>query len=182
MAPIRSQSHGRRRRAAAYHEAGHVVACVYVGAGARAVRITDSGGGYMRGARGSWPGRGHGRMWTWLLVLFAGSYAQAVASGRKVDRVLLTSGKLDLKEAEPAIDWLLRRGHVRSSLEALTATHLATCMFMAERWPAIEQVAQALQKSGRLTGTQVRSLVKGAGYLDGGETLRSRLVRRRSVR
>ena len=99
-------------------------------------------------------------MWTWLLVLFAGSYAQALACGRKVDRVLKTSGKLDLREAEPAIDWLLKRGHVRSSLEALTATHLATCMFLAERWPAIERVARALQNSGRLTGREVRSLVK----------------------
>jgi hypothetical protein len=169
MGALRKRSDARRRRAAAYHEAGHVVACVYVGAGARAVKITETGGGYTHGARRPWPGRGRGQMWTWLLVLFAGSYAQAVASGRKVDRVLMTSGKLDLKEAQPAIEWLLRRGCVRTSLEALTATHLATCMFMAERWPAIEQVSQALQKSGRLTARRVRSLIRGAGYPDGGK-------------
>lgn len=121
-------------------------------------------------------------MWTWLLVLFAGSYAQAVASGRKVDRVLMTSGKLDLKEAQPAIEWLLRRGYVRTSLEALTATHFATCMFMAERWPAIEEVAQALQKSGRLTSPRVRLLIKSAGYPDGGEAAPILAARRRSTR
>jgi hypothetical protein len=122
-------------------------------------------------------------MWTWLLVLFAGSYAQAAACGRKVDRVLFTSGKLDLKEAEPAVAWLVKRGHVRTSLEALTATHLATCMFMAERWPAIERVAHALQKSGRLTGRDVRSLVKKAGYPGGGATGRTiEATRRRPTR
>jgi hypothetical protein len=49
-------------------------------------------------------------MWTWLLVLFAGSYAQAFASRRKIERVLLTSGRLDLQEAKPAIDWLVNEG------------------------------------------------------------------------
>jgi hypothetical protein len=180
---VRNRSDARRRRAAAYHEAGHVVACIYVGAGARAVWINQTGGGYTHPTRGRWPGRGHRRMWTWLLVLFAGSYAQALACGRKVDRVLFTSGKLDLKEAEPAIAWLVSRGHVRTSHEVLRATHLATCMFMAERWTAIEQVAKALQRSGRLTGHQVRSLVKSAGYPDG-SAVRGPLpmTRRRSTR
>lgn len=142
--------------------------------------INETGGGYTHRTRGPWPWKGHRRMWTWLVVLFAGSYAQALACGRSVDRVLKTSGKLDLEEARPAIDWLVKRGHVLTSLEALTATHLATCMFLAERWPEIERVAQALLASRRLTGHQVRSLLKREACKDGSAIGRSQLTETQS--
>lgn len=173
MATSRKRSYARRRRAAAFHEAGHVVACLYVGAGSRTVWINETGGGYTHGTRHAWPWKKDQRMWTWLLVLFAGSYAQALACGRRVDRVMLTSGKLDLREAKPAVDWLVKRGYVETSLEALAAAHLATCIFLTVRWPAIERVAHALLESGRLTGRQVRSLAESrllAGSASGGRT------------
>lgn len=152
------RSSAAARRATAYHEAGHAVARLHVGAIAAAVEAPSSGGGYTHGTPNRWPGRGQRRMWTWLLVLFAGSYAQAFASRRALDRVLITSGRLDLKEARPAIDWLVARGHAESSLEVLARVHLATCLFLALRWGAIERVARELRRSGRLTGRQVRAL------------------------
>lgn len=99
-------------------------------------------------------------MRTWLLCLFAGSYAEACASRRSLARTLRTSGKLDLEEAEPAIQWLVRRGHARRSLDVLMQTHFATCAFLALRWDSIERVAAALLENGRLSASRVRQLVQ----------------------
>jgi hypothetical protein len=100
-------------------------------------------------------------MRTWLLCLFAGSYAEACVSRRSLARTLRTSGKLDLDEAAPAIEWLVRRGHARRSIDVLMQTHLATCAFLALRWDAIERVAAALLEDGQLSARQVRLLVQG---------------------
>jgi hypothetical protein len=156
----RRRNPGRFPKASAYHEAGHAVARLHVGAIATTVEIHPRGGGYTHGTPNRWPGRGQHRMWTWLLVLFAGSYAQAFVSGRSLERVLITSGRLDLKEAKPAIDWLVTRGYAGSSLDVLGRTHLATCAFLALRWEAIERVAVALLRSHRLTARQVRALAR----------------------
>jgi hypothetical protein len=147
-------------KAAAFHEAGHAVARLHIGAPATAVAINRSGGGYTRGTPNRWPGRGQRRMWTWLLVLFAGSYAQALAEKRSLHRTLITSGKLDLQQAKPAIDWLVDRGHARRSVDVLTRIHFSTCAFLTVRWDAIERVAIALMAQGRLTARQVRALVE----------------------
>ena len=149
-----------KRKAAAFHEAAHAVARVHVGVRATAVELRGAGGGYTHGSRSGWPGRGQRRMWTWLLVLFAGSYAQAYACRRSLHRTLITSGKLDLEEAKPAIDWLVHRGHARRSLDVLARTHFATCAFLLLRWDAIERVAAALLEEGRLTPRQVRAIAR----------------------
>jgi len=153
----------RRRRGSAYHEAGHAVARLHVGAIATTVEIGTMGGGSTHGTPNRWPSRAPRRMWTWLLVLFAGSYAQAFATRRSVHRVLITSGRLDLREAKPAIDWLVKRGHASSSLEALARVHIDACWFIALRWPAIERVAGELLRTGRLTGRRVKVLARQAG-------------------
>jgi len=97
-------------RAAAFHEAAHVVARLYVGAPAAAVEINATGGGRTHGTR-KWAGRGEHRIRSWLLVLFAGSYAQAYATRRSLRKVMFTSGKRDLEEAAPAVSWLVARGY-----------------------------------------------------------------------
>lgn len=148
----------RQRKGAAFHEAAHAVARLHVGAIATAVEINRTGGGHTHGTPGRWPGRGQHRMRTWLMCLFAGSYAEAFASRRSLPRTLRTSGKLDLEEAEPAIKWLVRRGHARRSVDVLMQTHLTTCAFLALRWDAIERVASALIENGRLSARQVRQL------------------------
>jgi len=145
------------RKAIAFHEAAHAVARLHVGAPATAVRIV--GGGYTHGSR-RWPGRGQERIWKWLLVLFAGSYAQAFMSRRSFARTIKTFGKLDLKEAARAIRWLVQRGYARNSLLALERVHWETFAFLALRWDAIERVADALHERGRLTARQVRSLAE----------------------
>jgi hypothetical protein len=97
-------------------------------------------------------------MWGWCLVLFAGSYAQALASRRSLKRTLLQSGKLE--EAAPALLWLVRRGYARSYMEALARVHYETLAFIALRWDAIERVSAGLLKDGRLTARQVRALAQ----------------------
>jgi len=95
-------------RATAFHEAAHAVARLHVGASATAVQIVPHG--MTHGSR-RWAGRGERRMWNWLLVLFAGSYAQAFETRRSLTRTVLHSGKLDMAAAAPAVAWLVRRGY-----------------------------------------------------------------------
>ena len=152
----------RRRisaRAAAFHEAAHAVARLHVGAPATGVQIVPHG--FTHGSR-RWPGRGERRMWNWCLVLFAGSYAEALASRRSLKRTLLNSGQLDLEEAGPALTWLVRHGYVSSRMEALARIHYETLVFLGLRWGAIECVSAGLLKDGRLTARQVRVLASSA--------------------
>jgi len=107
-----------------------------------------------------WPGRGDARVWNWLLVLFAGSYAQAAASRRSLRQTVKYSGKLDFEAAVPAVAWLVRRGYVRTRMEALRRVHTATLAFLMFRWDAIERVADGLLKDGRLTARRVRALAR----------------------
>jgi hypothetical protein len=146
-------------RAAAFHEAAQAVARLHVGAPATAVLITRTRGGLTYGARER-PGRGDARVWNWLLVLFAGSYAQAFASHRSLWQTFKYSGKLDLEEAAPAVSWLVRRGYVRSRKEVLRRVHAATLAFLLLRWDAIERVAGALLRHGRVSARQVRALAR----------------------
>ena len=85
-------------------------------------------------------------MWNWLLVLFAGSCGQARATRRSLERVMLHSGKLDLQEAAPAIAWLVRRGYVRTRMDALARVHFETLLFIALRWNAIERVSAGCRR------------------------------------
>jgi hypothetical protein len=80
-----------------------------------------------------WPGRGESAEWSWRLVLFAGSYAQAFVSRRSLTRTVRHSGKLDMETATPGISWLVRRGHARTRMEALVRVHSATLAFLAFR-------------------------------------------------
>lgn len=157
---LRPRAIARRRRTAAYHEAGHAVARIFVGASATTVEIGAAGGGFTHGILNRWPGRGADQMWTWLLVLFAGSYAEALASGRTVDNVLVDSGRLDLKEAAPAIRWLVKHGHTKDRMDTLIKLNFITSCFLALRWGAIERVASELMRSGRLSGRQLKRLAR----------------------
>ncbi len=150
----------RRRltpRAAAFHEAGHAVARLHIGAPATAVQIVPYG--YTRGSR-RWPGRGQMRMWKWLLVLFAGSYAQAFETRRSLARTIRTSGKRDLEAAAPAVVWLVRKGYARTRMAALRRVHADTMVFLVLRWDAIDRVAAALLKDGKLTARQLRAAAR----------------------
>jgi hypothetical protein len=146
-------------RAVAFHEAAHAVARLHVGAPATALWITRTGDGLSNSAR-KWPGRGEAREWKWLLVLFAGSYARAFASRRSLWRTFKYSGKLELEEAAPAINWLVRRGYVRSRTEALRRVHAAALAFLLLRWDAIERVAARLLEEGRLSARLVQELAR----------------------
>ena len=144
-------------RAAAFHEAAHAVARVHVGAPATAVQIIPHG--LTHGSR-RWAGRGERRMLNWLLVLFAGSYAQAFATRRSLTRTVLYSGKLDMQTAAPAVAWLVRHGYARTCMEALRRVHSETMIFLSLRWDSIECVAAGLLKDGKLTARQVRALAR----------------------
>jgi hypothetical protein len=73
---------------------------------------------------------------------------------------MLHSGKLDHREAAPAVAWLVRRGYVRTRMDALARVHFETLVFIALRWDAIERVSAQLLKDGRLTARQVRALAR----------------------
>src|SRR5690242_11443258 len=146
-------------RAAAFQEAAQAIARLHVGAQARDVLITRTGGGSSHGAH-KWPGRGEAGVWKWLLELFAGSYAQSFASRRSLWRTFKHSGKLELEEAAPAINWLVSRGYVRNRTEALRRVHAATLAFLLLRWDSIERVAARLLEDGQLSARQVKQLAR----------------------
>lgn len=99
-------------------------------------------------------------MLNWLLILFAGSYAQAFETRRSLARTVLHSGKLDMQAAAPAVAWLVRHGYARTRLEALRRVHAETVLFLMLRWVAIERVAGGLMEHGRLTARQLRALAQ----------------------
>src|SRR5262249_47429648 len=124
-----------------FPRSGHAVARLYVGAPATAVQIVPRG--VTHGSR-RWVGRGERRMWSWLLVLFAGAYGQAFATRRSLKRTMLHSGKLDMQEAAPVVTWLVKRGYAPTRMAVLRRTHAATTAFLLFRWDAIERVAAGL--------------------------------------
>lgn len=122
------------------------------------VEIGQSGGGRTHGKPNRWVGRGADRVWSWLICLFAGTYAEAFCCGLTLSHVMRGSGRLDLKLAAPAIEWLVKRGHAKDRMEALRKVHTGTIALVFLRLGAIEVIAASLLRNGRLTPLEVRQL------------------------
>jgi hypothetical protein len=152
----------RRRRCAAFHEAAHAVARLFIGAPLTSVEINDRGGGFAHGKLGRrwiarrWPLRG----WDLVLCAMAGPCAEARVSHRSVVQVVLRAGLDDLEQTKLPVMWLVAHGYARDPDTAWTAGCRRTRWFLSQRWAAIERVAEALLRRGRLSGRQVRKLAR----------------------
>ena len=132
------------RRAAAYHEAGHVVVLWAEGGRPRGAAICGEGGtAYaMRGE--GWP----------VTALVAGGEAERLAGypdGTPSEGDLAIAHRQ--LEALPVVD---RKAYLAGA--ARTANRL-----LRERWLAVERLAGALIASGALDGSEIAEILTGAG-------------------
>ena len=145
----------------AYHEAGHAVARVYVGAQPTAVETRADGGGTSYGTSQQWESSRKGQYAAWDLVLYslAGPRAEARISRTAYVVIVLTSGREDYESAKPVIRWLIQHGFADGEKAAWHRAEEEVRQFMRTHWPHICRVADALMSRGRLEGPEVVQIV-----------------------
>src|SRR5690348_13013084 len=106
----------KRQKQVAYHEAGHAVARIHVGAEPTAIEIEGTEG-LCEGTGKPWVSAHHGQysVWNHLIVLLAGVDAEARVSKRCRVDLFLGAGAYDYQVARPAIDWLVANNYADSS-------------------------------------------------------------------
>ncbi|WP_448172290.1 hypothetical protein [Rhizobacter fulvus] len=156
------KSASRFSRAQAIHEAAHAVARVYVGAEIGSATVTTDGGGFVRGTGEPWKCRWSGQHagWAYLLVLFAGGYAEARVSKRAAATVFLTNAKDDAQEAQQSLEMLVAQAFASDQNAAWLRAEADTREFLKGHWPAIERVADALQADGHVSASELVNLVE----------------------
>jgi hypothetical protein len=148
--------------AAAYHEAGHAVARVYVGALATDSRVFHDGSGYSDGALESWQSTnpGIGTIWDLVLVSMAGVHAEARATKRCLDTLQYSHGLKDYAVATCLVMWLARRYGKRSVKAIWTQANKERRVFLRNCWPTIHTMAIRLRKSGFVPRRELQTLTK----------------------
>jgi hypothetical protein len=145
-----------RCRTVAFHEAAHAVAFLHIGRASPAIRISARGSGITWGkvdVRCSPDG-----VRDFLMCILAGPLMESIIGGRSLDELLEGGGIGDAIFTRELIAWLVKRGHARSRRVELERAHVSALTLIGTRFDAIERVARALGRSGRLTSRQVRAL------------------------
>ena len=139
--------------AVAYHEAGHAIARVYVGALATDSRVFHDGSGYSDGTLESWQSTnlGIGAIWDLVLVSMAGLHAEARATKRSFDTLQYSHGLKDYVVATCLVIWLSRRYGKRAENTIWAQANKERRVFLRNCWPTIDTMAIRLRKSGFLS-------------------------------
>lgn len=156
----------RELRGTAIHEAGHAVAAAVLGRFVRYVRLHDDGTGIvrcgrhprmdLRGTHGA--GRRHVQrmLKREIVIAWAGIAAERHLAGRRLQGSHLGDARM--------IDGLLRQSmgtRDKGGRELLGAKlWQVACQLIASAWPAVVEVSRALLKSGTLSGTTLRRIVR----------------------
>lgn len=129
-------------RSAAYHEAGHAVARIYVGARATDTRVFENGSGYSDGTLESWnsTNAGFGTLWDFLLVCMAGAHAEARVTKRSLKKLRFSHGLKDYAMASCLVVMLARRGRRREKAIWRQADRERR-HFLRYCWPTIDAMA-----------------------------------------
>ena len=148
--------------AAAYHEAGHAVARVYVGALATDTRVFHDGSGYSDGTLESWQSTnpGIGALWDLVLVSMAGVHAEARATKRCLDTLQCSHGLKDYAVATCLVMWLARRYGKRPAKSIWSQANKERRVFLRNCWPTIDAVAIRLRTSGFVSRRELQTLTK----------------------
>ncbi len=166
------------RKSIAYHEAGHAVAAVVLKRGVRNVTIRPRNdyAGRLLQRTGVTETSSHKALRKDLIITAAGPVAQARMSKCSTMRVLggvRASGDREaienmlnaLGEFTLTQEYYAPLGKEISVQDMTAGTRRAISearSLLREHWPAVERVAKALLKHGRLTGTEVRALVQAS--------------------
>jgi hypothetical protein len=156
----------KRLTRTAYHEAGHAVASFLTGAAIQAVSIVPEGDDLGSVTHRPFPkwfqpdvegdARHRHLIERRIVVLFAGKEAERRYSGRVSPGVAasdyrtavnLATYVADGEQTGPFCEWLRVR---------------AKCLVTMHYWPLVEAVAAELLKRRRLTGKQVREIIRAA--------------------
>lgn len=150
----------RISKATAFHEAGHVVARHFTGAGVFGVEACTDGTGEAFGSGKIFESSGSGQYAAWdaLLITLAGPYAEARQSHQSRMSVILSHGYDDWQEAKIIISWLVENDFAANEQGAWRRGKIETANFLKSKWPKIERVATALRKQGKLTPDEVTGL------------------------
>lgn len=148
--------------AAAYHEAGHAVARLEVGAVPTDTWIAEDGRGMSLGTGASWVSASSGARAAWdlLLVLLAGPRAESMYRRCSRALVMQSSGAQDFAEAKPIVARLVARGWAEDERAAWRRVDLETGEFLRHRWPAVSALAAALAWAGRVPARDLVRLVR----------------------
>ena len=164
------------QKGAAYHEAGHAVARLWVGGEPMPVEVRRDGTGLSHGSGQVWRTAGEGQyaLWDRVLLCLAGPWAEARAVKRSGFATLMTYGADDWREAQRYIGQIVQGRGASSERDAWVRAERETRQFVGEAWPDIERVAEALRREGRLDAEGVRRLATvtsstGGNYPESGE-------------
>lgn len=146
----------KQHKATAFHEAGHAVARLYVGAEPTGA-IIDGPKGFSFGTNLSWESAHSGQyaIWDRLICDLAGTHAEARASKRAIAWVALNSGLEDYRSATPRISQLVANGFANSESAAWRRAEEETREYIKDCWGAIGHVATALLAKGHLSADEV---------------------------
>lgn len=163
---------------AAFHEAGHAVARIYVGAEPTDTEIDITGAGISHGTETLWttPGQGQYALWDLLIVLLAGSFAEARFSNEDPLNVLPRSGKRDLREANRLLKQLAGNRFAVSIQAGRSRAHEETNIFLSYSWPDIEKVAAVLLKRGQISAKRLVKISQTRSIYDATTTLPIQLL------
>lgn len=145
----RALTHERKRALvkahAAYHEAGHAVARIYVGSAATDVEIYSDGTGISHGTGES------ALSPVYLVVYLAGPFAEARVARLPRIAVLFSGGGKD--------DWAALRQHPLYTGVFARIAEKETNRFLRRAWSDIDRVARALIDVDKLPASEVARLV-----------------------
>jgi hypothetical protein len=169
----------RHTKQAAFHEAGHAVARIYVGAAPTATEINVLGGGLSHGTGLIWntPGGGQYAIWDFLIVLLAGPFAEARMRRQSKTWMLLSAGRDDYAEAQRQIMWLIKHRFTESTVTGWARAEEETRIFLRSSWPEITKVAALLLEAGRIEAAQLVEIAKPQRLYDKSATLDPALER-----
>ena len=149
-------------RAAAYHEAGHAVARIYVGAPATDTVVFENGTGYSDGHRGAWRSTnpGIGGMWDFILVSMAGAYSEARATKRSIEKIRLSHGLKDYATAACLVIILAKRSGGVTERAIWRQIEKERTQFLRYCWKTIEVIAVRLSRTGFVSRKELHTLTR----------------------
>ncbi len=162
----------------AYHEAGHVVACVVLGFKLVKVELLPAGNGRFVGEW--WPSKTRQRIEDEIVLTYAGPAAQRIFYGRPVRvaatfSVTICGGRRAGAWDESDGSWILLLAWRATKAEPAATAELCRRLdarahrLVVASWPAVELVARELVSRRELSGDEVRGLVRQAMPDEGGE-------------